>query len=184
MQLDQNGLLQKRDASTNSSGVSPKIMVCIFGLSSLQRRPHRLQVLIIIAVLGSLILGGAVAAWRKRAPFNSLSIFSRTSVGAPMGGSAPATRELTAEQLAGTINGDVAAGNGNGAARTTRRARRPRRTPSQMSVTSLPAYNKEPGEEELVIFRYVSTLGVAIHHLNQYAGVATWRMQQCQQRLQ
>ncbi|TFK17680.1 hypothetical protein FA15DRAFT_710550 [Coprinopsis marcescibilis] len=59
-------------------------------------------------------------------------------------------RELTAEQLAGTING-----NANGALPRTRRARRPRRTPSQMSVTSLPAYNKEPGDLELVIIRQV-----------------------------
>ncbi|KAJ2930648.1 hypothetical protein H1R20_g6448, partial [Candolleomyces eurysporus] len=65
------------------------------------------------------------------------------------------TTELTAEQLAGTINNGAATTNTNApqpAART-RRARRPRRTPSQMSVTSLPAYNKEPGEQELVIFR-------------------------------
>ena len=63
-------------------------------------------------------------------------------------------RELTAEQLAGTINNGAAPG----AAPGTRRARRPRRqrrTPSQMSVTSLPEYMKEPGEEEVVIFRLV-----------------------------
>ncbi|KAK0224062.1 hypothetical protein IW262DRAFT_871807 [Armillaria fumosa] len=59
-------------------------------------------------------------------------------------------RELTAEQLAGTADG--ATSNPPSATRT-RRARRPRRTPSQISTTSLPAYNKEPGEQELVIFR-------------------------------
>jgi len=62
------------------------------------------------------------------------------------------TRELTAEQLAGAINGDAAT---NNATRRTRRPRRPRRTPSQMSVTSLPEYMKEPGAEEVVIFRCV-----------------------------
>ncbi|KAF8802374.1 hypothetical protein BYT27DRAFT_7341452 [Phlegmacium glaucopus] len=62
-----------------------------------------------------------------------------------------AGRELTAEQLVGSINGTGSPT--SGPARQTRRTRRPRRTPSQMSVTSLPAYNKEPGEEELVIFR-------------------------------
>lgn len=61
-------------------------------------------------------------------------------------------RELTAEQLAGSINGSELPSSG-ATARQTRRPRRPRRTPSQVSVTSLPAYNKEPGEEELVIFR-------------------------------
>ncbi|KAJ7075107.1 hypothetical protein B0H15DRAFT_956765 [Mycena belliarum] len=51
-------------------------------------------------------------------------------------------RELTAEQLAGSINRAPAA-----------RARRPRRTPSQISTVSLPAYMKEPGEQELVVSR-------------------------------
>ncbi|KAH6910756.1 hypothetical protein BKA70DRAFT_1186235 [Coprinopsis sp. MPI-PUGE-AT-0042] len=58
-------------------------------------------------------------------------------------------RELTAEQLAGTINGG---GTTEAAAPRTRRNRR-RRRPSQMSVTSLPEYNKEPGEQELVVIR-------------------------------
>lgn len=61
-------------------------------------------------------------------------------------------RELTAVQLAGAINGDAAT---NNATRRTRRPRRPRRTPSQMSVTSLPEYMKEPGAEEVVISRCV-----------------------------
>lgn len=74
--------------------------------------------------------------------------------GAAVVGAPGVARELTAEQLAGAINGENRPANGN-APRTTRRPRRPRRTPSQMSVTSLPPYNKEPGEEELVIFRSV-----------------------------
>lgn len=57
-------------------------------------------------------------------------------------------RELTAEQLAGTINAGVPAPTPR-----TRRNRRPRRTPSQISTISLPAYAKEPGEQEVVIFR-------------------------------
>ncbi|KAG6380137.1 hypothetical protein JVT61DRAFT_8224 [Boletus reticuloceps] len=36
---------------------------------------------------------------------------------------------------------------------TTRPYRRPRRTPSQISTKSLPAYMKEPGDQELVLFR-------------------------------
>ena len=83
--------------------------------------------------------------------FAGLSAPGAHSVGAP-----GVARELTAEQLAGTINGENRPANSN-APRTTRRPRRPRRTPSQMSVTSLPPYNKEPGEEELVIFRLVCT---------------------------
>ncbi|KAJ7507231.1 hypothetical protein B0H11DRAFT_195871 [Mycena galericulata] len=57
----------------------------------------------------------------------------------------PITRELTADQLAGSINHAPGA--------PARRARRPRRTPSQISTVSLPAYMKEPGEQELVVSR-------------------------------
>ena len=57
-------------------------------------------------------------------------------------------RELTAEQLVGSNNASELP-----STRPPRRNRRARRTPSQISVTSLPAYNKEPGDEELVIFR-------------------------------
>ncbi|KAJ7628505.1 hypothetical protein FB45DRAFT_918437 [Roridomyces roridus] len=57
----------------------------------------------------------------------------------------PITREITAEQLAGTINRAPDA--------APRRTRRPRRTPSQISTVSLPAYMKEPGEQELVVTR-------------------------------
>lgn len=58
--------------------------------------------------------------------------------------------ELTAEQLAGSINANANSGSGH---HRPRRTRRPRRTPSQISTTSLPAYAKEPGEQEVVIFR-------------------------------
>ena len=71
-------------------------------------------------------------------------------------GVAQNTRELTAEQLAGSLNrnpGTDAGGTAGGTAGRTRRTRRARRTPSQISTTSLPAYNKEPGDQELVIFR-------------------------------
>lgn len=50
-------------------------------------------------------------------------------------------RELTAAELAGGTR--------------PRRSRRPRRTPSQISTRSLPAYMKEPGDNEVVIYRYV-----------------------------
>ncbi|KAF8352076.1 hypothetical protein F5887DRAFT_874442 [Amanita rubescens] len=60
--------------------------------------------------------------------------------------------ELTAEQLAGSINRNTTA-NVNATPTRPRRTRRARRTPSQISTTSLPAYMKEPGELELVIVR-------------------------------
>ncbi|KAI9513433.1 hypothetical protein F5148DRAFT_1155704 [Russula earlei] len=60
-------------------------------------------------------------------------------------------RDLTAEEVAGTDATNQA--NAAEAARTDRRARRNRRTPSQISTRSLPAYMKEPGEQELVIIQ-------------------------------
>lgn len=88
------------------------------------------------------------------------SMFS--GLGAGMGVVSPAgvhdttgVREVTAEQLAGTV--PRSAGNPiTTPATAARRTRRPRRTPSQISTISLPAYMKEPGEQELVIFRCVS----------------------------
>ncbi|KAJ6588393.1 hypothetical protein B0H19DRAFT_1248062 [Mycena capillaripes] len=65
--------------------------------------------------------------------------------GVALASGVPATRELTAEQLAGSINRAPGA--------PARRPRRPRRTPSQISTVSLPAYMKEPGEQELVVSR-------------------------------
>jgi hypothetical protein len=65
-------------------------------------------------------------------------------------------RELTAQQLLATDsrNGGQAQQTTNGAAtQPARRARRTRRTPSQISTKSLPVYMKEPGEQEVVIYR-------------------------------
>ena len=97
--------------------------------------------------------------WTRRYLTKTSLLFSfagASAPGAPTVGGSGAARELTAEQLAGTINGQNRSSGGNAPGTRTRRPRRPRRTPSQMSVTSLPEYNKEPGEEELVIFRSVT----------------------------
>ena len=56
------------------------------------------------------------------------------------------TRELTAADLTCAAR-PMTAG--------TRRPWRPRRTPSQVSTKSLPAYMREPGDYEVVIYRYV-----------------------------
>ncbi|KAI0672324.1 hypothetical protein C8Q78DRAFT_990792 [Trametes maxima] len=72
------------------------------------------------------------------------------TAGTTTGGGA---REVTADQLAGT-NGAAAGANATnaaGGANRSRRPRRTRRTPSQISTHSLPAYMKEPGEQEIVI---------------------------------
>jgi hypothetical protein len=61
-------------------------------------------------------------------------------------------RDLTAEEIAGTAATNQA--QAASTARTNRRTgRNTRRTPSQISTRSLPAYMKEPGEQELVIIQ-------------------------------
>jgi hypothetical protein len=90
--------------------------------------------------------------WRKgslRSSFSQWGAAAALSSGVTVH---TATMEVTAEQLAGQPNGTTRNPSPNV---TTRRARRNRRTPSQISTRSLPAYNKEPGDEELVIFRWV-----------------------------
>ncbi|KAG6835969.1 hypothetical protein H0H93_012743 [Arthromyces matolae] len=111
-----------------------------------QNQGMAMQIWVPILVVGVLIFAALLTliwrcwftAWlknRRRRPSASLT---------------PA-RELTAAELAGTINGTTPTT--TQAANRTRRTRRARRTPSQMSTTSLPEYAKEPGEQELVIIR-------------------------------
>lgn len=63
------------------------------------------------------------------------------------------TREVTAADLTGSTP-PTATTTTTTTTTTTRRQRRPRRTPSQVSTKSLPAYMKEPGDHEVVIYRY------------------------------
>jgi hypothetical protein len=94
----------------------------------------------------------ALLAWSKesfrRAFTGFIGAYDRNIRTPLASNSASGGRELTAEQLAGSESVTELP-----TTRQPRRNRRARRTPSQISVTSLPAYNKEPGEEELVIFR-------------------------------
>lgn len=104
--------------------------------------------IVVVVVLLTLI---AFLSWSKNSFANSFQKIFRLCRVYDSRSRRPATsmqRELTAEQLVGS---DTATNLPT--TRQPRRTRRPRRTPSQISVTSLPAYNKEPGEEELVIFR-------------------------------
>ncbi|KAF7294601.1 Proteophosphoglycan ppg4 [Mycena indigotica] len=96
-------------------------------------------VAVVIGVL--LVLSTVVCSRRLRSRIPGLA----NSANAASTTTATGTRELTAEQLAGTINANPTA--------PPRRTRRPRRTPSQISTVSLPAYMKEPGELELVVTR-------------------------------
>ncbi|EIN14485.1 NAD(P)-binding protein [Punctularia strigosozonata HHB-11173 SS5] len=101
--------------------------------------PVLVVVLVLVAIAGALI-------YRR---FRASSSGTRRNVVQTTGG---VTAEVTAEQLAGRPG---AAATTATAAQTQRRPRRNRRTPSQMSTKSLPAYNKEPQEQELVVYRQV-----------------------------
>ena len=100
-----------------------------------------------MVVIVVLLIIVALLAWSKNSFRKALSAFVGVYAGTPSSTNPTSVgRELTAEQLAGSDSATELP-------RQPRRNRRARRTPSQMSVTSLPAYNKEPGDEELVIFR-------------------------------
>ncbi|KAI0356926.1 hypothetical protein OH77DRAFT_181225 [Trametes cingulata] len=113
-----------------------------------------------LVVIGFLLFAGmAVACGGRR--FRGWSANWGSSVaqaaGVTTGTTAATARELTADQLAGNNNRNGTNGtttNGaNGGTNRPRRPRRTRRTPSQISTHSLPAYMKEPGEQEIVIVR-------------------------------
>ncbi|KAJ7063643.1 hypothetical protein C8F01DRAFT_1133785 [Mycena amicta] len=130
-----------------SSGFSASTWVC----SSLrQSRKLIIRQVPVAVVVGVLLLLSIVVCSRR-------SLRARFTVmgnGVAVANGMPATRELTAEQLAGSINRNPAA--------PARPSRRPRRTPSQISTVSLPAYMKEPGEMELVVTRGPDGEDVAI----------------------
>ncbi|KAJ3474917.1 hypothetical protein NLI96_g12177 [Meripilus lineatus] len=115
------------------------------------------QVWVPIVVIASILLAVAVltctrSTWRTR-----IARWYSRSMPSGSGANANGTRELTAEQLAGPATPGTSTPGTTTTTTTTnarpRRARRNRRTPSQISTRSLPAYMKEPGEQELVIYR-------------------------------
>ncbi|KAL1948485.1 hypothetical protein VTO73DRAFT_12560 [Trametes versicolor] len=111
------------------------------------------QVWIPLVVIGILFVVGVTLACGSRhfRRFSNWGTGAAQAAGASAGTTPANARELTADQLAGT-NG-TAANNASGGTNRARRPRRTRRTPSQISTHSLPAYNKEPGEQEIVIVR-------------------------------
>ncbi|THU97632.1 hypothetical protein K435DRAFT_857409 [Dendrothele bispora CBS 962.96] len=102
----------------------------------------------IIAVV--LVVLGVLAVLLAKRGSNFVHYFARAA-GNETG--APVTTVLTADQLTGGASNTDVNTTTNGDATRPRRNRRPRRTPSQISTTSLPAYMKEPGEQELVVIR-------------------------------
>ncbi|KAG8983568.1 hypothetical protein FRB94_007514 [Tulasnella sp. JGI-2019a] len=114
-------------------------------------------IIVPIVVIGALI-------YFRSAVVSNLSVFSplgdpsAVTAGRPAGAQDPTT--LTAEQLmaggtgaTGGTSATLATAPTRTASATRRARRRPRRTPSQVSVKSLPAYNLEAGEQEMVLVR-------------------------------
>ncbi|KAI0767413.1 hypothetical protein C8Q74DRAFT_1280239 [Fomes fomentarius] len=108
-----------------------------------------------LVVIASLfVVGTAVACGGRRLRTSTLLNWGAGAAQAA-GATTGTTVALTADQLAGSDSNTAAAATGgqNGTAGRARRPRRTRRTPSQISTHSLPAYMKEPGEQEIVIVR-------------------------------
>ncbi|KAI0795759.1 hypothetical protein C8Q75DRAFT_803618 [Abortiporus biennis] len=127
---------QDGSSSGDSTNTATKIWVPILAVA--------------VVVIGLVAFACAKRGWRVRLPnWNvSAALGSRRTTS---NGTNAGARELTAEQLAGTTANDPAIPAVNPRARRT--ARRTRRTPSQISTRSLPVYMKEPGDQELVIYR-------------------------------
>ncbi|TBU42212.1 hypothetical protein BD309DRAFT_981411 [Dichomitus squalens] len=122
--------------------------------SSSPSRSIQKQIWIPLVVIASLFVMGTIfACWGRRYRRGALQGLSGVAqaAGVMTSTAVPATREVTADQLAGG-NGTTAGVNGG--TNRARRPRRTRRTPSQISTHSLPAYMKEPGDEEIVIVSF------------------------------
>ncbi|TFK79912.1 hypothetical protein K466DRAFT_504794 [Polyporus arcularius HHB13444] len=112
------------------------------------------QIWIPLVVVAALFILGTIVACSGRSLRRSALLSWGNGAAQAAGvttGTTPAAGavEITADQLAGSQGRNSTATGTNGA----RRARRARRTPSQMSTHSLPVYQKEPGEQEIVIGR-------------------------------
>ncbi|KAH8112348.1 hypothetical protein DFH11DRAFT_1545724 [Phellopilus nigrolimitatus] len=108
------------------------------------------QVWIPAVVVVLVLLGAFCFVWTRT---NILSRLRGAATRVTHSGPAAGTREVTASQLAGHSNSSNNTGGLSATIRAVRNPRRTRRTASQMSTTSLPVYMKEPGAQELVIFR-------------------------------
>ncbi|RPD61685.1 hypothetical protein L226DRAFT_570273 [Lentinus tigrinus ALCF2SS1-7] len=115
------------------------------------------QIWIPLVVIAALFIIGTIVACSGRRLRRSALLSWGNGAAQAAGvttGTTPASgaREITADQLVGSQRGNSTTANNSGTNRS-RRPRRTRRTPSQISTHSLPAYMKEPGEQEIVIVR-------------------------------
>ncbi|KAF7799676.1 hypothetical protein EIP86_010916 [Pleurotus ostreatoroseus] len=137
------------------AGVTPPLAMaaCLFGLApavsaspiGLVKRDggssHIVPIIVPVVVVGVLIVIAILVLVIRKGWHRRMRHWGETA--AANFGPNPGVTELTAQQLAGP----------DAPVLRTRRTRRNRRTPSQISSRSLPAYMKEPGEHEVVIYR-------------------------------
>lgn len=110
-----------------------------------------------VVAVGALFLFGGVVMLRRKmqGQLEGQTATSRNGVSTVTNATTTGqARELTAADLTGATPPTTTTTTAT-TTTTTRRQRRPRRTPSQVSTKSLPAYMKEPGDHEVVIYRYV-----------------------------
>ncbi|KZT43440.1 hypothetical protein SISSUDRAFT_1057832 [Sistotremastrum suecicum HHB10207 ss-3] len=124
--------VQRRQSGSDGSGIQSSVYI---------------PVIVILAALFAIILAGVLRRkWKAR---------QASQRGANSNSETTSTRQLTAERLTSGNRQQTNAQNTTSNANATRpsRPRRTRRTPSQMSVTSLPLYMEDPGDTELVLVR-------------------------------
>jgi hypothetical protein len=108
-------------------------------------RAHTQVPILLVALAAALIVIIALGRRMRARPAGSRPNVAQTT--------GDVTAEVTAEQLAGRPGAAANTTQQTQTQGTGRRPRRNRRTPSQMSTKSLPAYNKEPHEQELVVYK-------------------------------
>jgi hypothetical protein len=140
----------RRGSNDGSGSVKPQVWIPIVVVS--------IVVAIFIAFWSRKRLKTALTRMGEAAAIATGTITHRDMVPTGQGS---ATREVTAEQLAGRTPNNTQTNT------QARRPRRTRRTPSQISTASLPLYMKEPGDQELVIYRSAKFMRILICVLTQ-----------------
>lgn len=135
---------------SEANQASPKIIVCayLFSCSKLTNRYTQVPVVLAVVFASMLLAWGW---WKRRKRTRELINQVRNTSATNTNNNNTSTR--TGNAATTTQNQTPAPGNGADApARPPRRRRR--RRPSQISTKSLPAYNEQAGDEEIVLVRY------------------------------
>lgn len=137
------GVLGKRDTGSGNTA-SAKIIVCEHIITGLKLTDHTQVPVVLVAVISITVL--VFGCWRRRKQTRELINQVRNV------GPTSATNTSTRPNAGNTTQTAAPAGGADAPARPPRRRRR--RRPSQISTKSLPAYNEQAGDEEIVLVRY------------------------------